>query len=94
MDINELRAQIDDIDTEIVKAIKKRFDIVNKISQFKKTHKIPINDFKREKEVLDNREALAKKYNLDTKMIKEVFTLIVNSAIKFQFEDNKKNKEN
>ncbi|MCL2819259.1 MAG: chorismate mutase [Oscillospiraceae bacterium] len=53
MELNELRFEIDKIDDSILKLLDKRMDLSVKVAEFKKKHKLPIHDPKRELEILD-----------------------------------------
>lgn len=52
MDINELREQIDDIDSELVRLFVKRMDVAAKIADYKKENHLPIYVPAREREKL------------------------------------------
>lgn len=52
MDINELREQIDDIDSELVRLFLKRMDVSAKIADYKKENHLPIYVPAREREKL------------------------------------------
>lgn len=54
MDINELRNEIDDIDSQIVGLYKKRMSIVRRISEYKHENGMPIYVPSREKALLDS----------------------------------------
>lgn len=50
--MEDLRKQLDEIDSEMRALFEKRLDVVNKIGQYKKDHKLPILDKKREAEII------------------------------------------
>lgn len=52
MDINELRKQINDIDSDITELFCKRMDIARMIAEYKKEHGMPVLDKNRERELL------------------------------------------
>lgn len=52
MNINDLREEINSVDTEIVELIKKRMNICAEIAQFKTENNIPVYDAARERELL------------------------------------------
>ena len=52
MDLNDYRAQIDDIDDQIVKLFAERMTISNEVAQYKKDHNLAVVDMKRERDKL------------------------------------------
>ncbi|HOO25545.1 MAG TPA: prephenate dehydratase domain-containing protein [Clostridiales bacterium] len=52
MDIEKLRAQIDEIDNEITKLFGKRMEISNLVAQYKKENRLTVLDKSREREIL------------------------------------------
>ena len=52
LNLDELRNQIDDIDTQITDLFKKRMEIALEVAKYKKENNIPVLNNKREKEVL------------------------------------------
>lgn len=71
------RKQINKIDQKIINLLKKRFEISKKIGIYKKAHGLPIQDKKREREIL-------KKYSLtkgiDKNFIIKIFKLITSES--------------
>ena len=53
MDINELRAQIDETDQEIIKLYGKRMEIARAIGLYKRAHNLPVYDSERERNLLN-----------------------------------------
>ncbi|MCQ2381601.1 MAG: chorismate mutase [Acidaminococcaceae bacterium] len=51
-ELEQLRTEIDRIDTQIAKNIKMRLDIVKLIGDYKQKNKIPVMDKDREQEVI------------------------------------------
>lgn len=51
-ELEQLRTEIDRIDTQIAKNIKMRLDIVKLIGDYKQKNKIPVTDKDREQEVI------------------------------------------
>ena len=52
MNLQEYRAQIDAIDDQITDLLKRRFDLSQKIGEYKKQNGIPVCDKTREEEIL------------------------------------------
>ena len=80
MSIETSRKKIDKIDTEVIKLIKKRFDLLPDIINFKKTNGMAIYQPKRELELLACRENLADKLGLSKKFVNKLFCLIMEES--------------
>ena len=52
--LNDLRKEIDEIDSKIIALLKKRLEIIKIIKDYKEKNNIPILDNNREKEILSN----------------------------------------
>ena len=57
--MEELRAQINEVDTELVALFRRRMEIVSKIAEYKAEHGLPIYDPAREEALLKRLSALA-----------------------------------
>jgi len=88
--IKKLREQIDEIDKKLLKTLAERFKVTQRVGEYKKRHKLPALDKKREKEIFQKRELLAKKLNLDPLLVKQIFTLIIKNVKKRHREIKKK----
>jgi chorismate mutase/prephenate dehydratase len=53
MDINELREQIDSIDSQLTTLFEERMKTAAAIAEYKKEHGLPVSDKARERRVLD-----------------------------------------
>lgn len=53
MDIKEIRAKIDAIDTKMVDLYKQRMEAVNEVSEYKRANKLPVYDSERERNLLN-----------------------------------------
>lgn len=77
MKIDDLRKRIDEIDTDLLRLLELRFQVVREIGDYKKAHNLPILDEKREKEVLTKRQQqLSNKENWPH--FEKLFKLIMN----------------
>jgi chorismate mutase/prephenate dehydratase len=76
MDLKESRAEIDRIDLEIGKLLKKRFTIAGQIGNMKNTLDLEIEDLERDKRVLENYKKQAGG-ELDEGFIEELVELIL-----------------
>lgn len=59
MDLQELRNQIDDIDSEILKLFSKRMEVCRGVAEYKKEHDLPVMQGGREKQVIERVRANA-----------------------------------
>lgn len=80
MQLKKLRRQIDQIDNQIVSLLSQRLVLVEKIAHLKTSIDLGIEDKEREKEVLENINKKAEKFNLSTKFIGKVFKLIIRES--------------
>ncbi len=71
--MQKYREEINNIDSNLIKLLEKRFKIVKKIGVYKKKNKLPIQDLKREKEIIEKKK---KESRLSGKFIQEIFSLI------------------
>ena len=61
MDLQELRAKIDQIDDELIGLFQQRMDLSADVARYKKQHDIPVHDPVREQEILDHLSRKVKK---------------------------------
>ena len=74
--INELRRKIDDYDDKILNLLVKRFEISHKIGSIKQNSNSEIQDFDREKDIINR---LANKFSMiNQEYIKSIFNQIFN----------------
>jgi len=59
--LNDLRKQIDEIDTAIVNLLAKRMKVVEKVGKYKKENNLPPLDKKRWQEVIKTKKGFIKK---------------------------------
>jgi len=85
-ELQELRAQIDLIDTEILQKIAARCAIVKKMGQFKKKKNLPLIDKDREQLLLQDRSKKAVKLHLSADCTHKLFRLLIQEARKIQKE--------
>lgn len=84
IDLNILRQNIDLIDSEILKLIKKRFEVVLNVWKFKQENNVSPLQQNRWNEVLDNKLKKAKEIWLDEIMIREIWDSIHNWALRLE----------
>ena len=81
--ILQLRNEIDNLDEEIIQLLKKRMRISKEVGQLKEKLDIPIEDKKREKEIIDRLTTQAGK-NLSEEQLIRVFTAVFKSSKQMQ----------
>lgn len=78
--MDKLRKQIDIIDNQISKLLKKRLAVILKIKDFKKKNKLKKKDSKRENEILARITKNAK--SKEKKYIKNIYRQIFKESVK------------
>ena len=82
--MKQIRNKIDAIDKKLIALLAKRKDLVVKLGEIKKQKNIPVQDDKREAEMLLERAKLAKKHGLNPLLIKRLYTEIINESKRIQ----------
>ena len=59
LDLNELREEINEVDSEIVELFKKRMEIAASVAEYKKEHSLPVLDAARERALLEKISVMA-----------------------------------
>ena len=83
-DINELRKEIDKINSNILDLLLKRQNISFEIAKYKLKNNLPIIDKNREKIILDNIISKAVKIGLNSNIVKDIFIKIMELSKDFQ----------
>ncbi|UXI67969.1 bifunctional chorismate mutase/prephenate dehydrogenase [Tahibacter amnicola] len=87
MDIPQLRAQLDQIDRDLVYLAAERQRIVAEIGRSKRGTGRPLRDFKREKEVLDNVRGHAREAGIDPELAAGLMELLIGASLTRQEQD-------
>jgi len=82
--MQQIRNQIDTIDKKIITLLGKRFKLVPKLAKLKKKEGLPIQDKKREVEMLSRLQKEAKKQKVDPKLVKKLYIEILKESRKIQ----------
>ena len=77
MTLSILRKQIDQINQELVVLLSKRLEIAKQIAQLKKENRLPILDSERESAIKEKIRSLAKKHQLSSSMLEEIFQIVL-----------------
>lgn len=92
-ELDQIRAQIDLADRELIEALHRRMELVARIGQYKKDHNLTILDLERWNEIFKTRPEWAKALGLKKKVVKELYKLIHTASIERQhtiFDADKK----
>jgi chorismate mutase-like protein len=79
--LDDLRAELEAIDTDLVAALARRFEVVLKVAAVKADEGIPVVLPDRIALVLDRVAALAEAQGLDGEMAQRLYRLIIDEAI-------------
>jgi len=82
--LKEHRKQINEIDNQILKLLRKRFEISKKIGKYKKQNNLSIKNKKREKQLIQKNKDKAEKLNLKSAFVKIIFRLILKESRRIQ----------
>jgi chorismate mutase / prephenate dehydrogenase len=72
-----LRAMIDAVDRDMLRLLARRYALVGEIAAYKRDHRLPIRDFQREREILDDRRNRGTPLGLSPQLVESVFRLIL-----------------
>ncbi len=89
--IVKIRKQLDKLDNSLLKIIKKRVFLVDKVLKNKKFKK-DIVDRKRIKIILKNISRKSKTMNIDPKITQKIWKSMINSFIDYEYRNFKKRK--
>ncbi|MBN2682365.1 MAG: bifunctional 3-deoxy-7-phosphoheptulonate synthase/chorismate mutase type II [Bacteroidales bacterium] len=82
--LDQLRNQIDSLDSQLLELLGRRMDIVEKIGEFKRKNDITILQLRRWENILKTRTEWGQKLGLDNELIKQMLEIIHKSSIKKQ----------
>lgn len=82
--LTEYRLQIDEIDDQLISLIRQRFDITQKVGEWKKEHNVSVFQQGRYDEILKKNEIRSKRYNLDIDLINSIFNIIHEKSVEQQ----------
>lgn len=72
-----LRAMIDSLDHDLLRLLGRRYSLVSEIAEYKREHGLPIRDFDREREIIQDRRQRAAPLGLVPEMIESMFRLVL-----------------
>ena len=79
--LNELRAQIDKLDDELLELLARRMRVSHEIGQYKKEHSMPILQAKRYDEILNKRGAQAVELGINPEFVKTLLQAIHEESV-------------
>lgn len=82
--LEEVRAEIQRIDKNIVCLIKERTELAEKVLEAKQKAGLPINDDVQNKVVLERAVGNAIEFNLDTDPVRSIFKILIEMSIEYQ----------
>lgn len=77
MSLDELRAEIESIDRELVELIARRTYVADTIAGVKERDDLPTTDESQERAVMDRAGANAERFDVDANLVKAVFRLLI-----------------
>ena len=86
-----LRKKLDLLDNQLIKILKKRFNIVQNVLKLKEK-KSEIIDRKRISVILNNVKKKSKKNKIDSKITLKVWKSMINAFIQYEFQNFKRKK--
>ncbi|MFH1419214.1 MAG: bifunctional chorismate mutase/prephenate dehydrogenase [Planctomycetota bacterium] len=72
-----LRAMIDSVDRELLRLLARRFSLIGEVAEYKRDNRVPIRDFQREREILEDRRHRATPLGLSPELVESAFRLIM-----------------
>lgn len=84
--LEEIRAQIDQADHELLEAIQRRMILIEKIGAYKKVNNVAVLDLDRWKEIFETRPVWGQEMGISEELIQEMFALIHQESVKKQTE--------
>lgn len=76
-DLEELRAEIREIDHDIVELIARRTYVADTIAQVKAEQGLPVTDEEQEDRVMERAGTNAERYEVDSNLVKAIFRLLI-----------------
>jgi len=82
--LKDVRKNIDNIDSQIIKLIGKRFNEIHKVTKLKKGQD-QIIDHERITHILNTVKAKAKKEKIDSEIVVRIWQIFIQEAIKLEY---------
>jgi chorismate mutase len=85
-EIKNLRTDIDKLDQKILRILKERINVTQRIGKIKRTHHSDILDKQRESEILSSLLVAGREYGIDDSFISTLWRQIIDYSYKVQEE--------
>ncbi|HAH36027.1 MAG TPA: 3-deoxy-7-phosphoheptulonate synthase [Algoriphagus sp.] len=82
----EIRSQIDQADHDLLEALHRRMQLVEKIGEYKKLNNVAVLQMERWKEIFDSRPRWGESLGLNPELIQEIFGILHQESIRTQTE--------
>ena len=80
MDLKEIRAQLDKLDSELVLLLAKRLSLIPKVAEYKKANNLPQYQPEREKQIIESKRKIAVENNINPDLVENIFKSIIEEA--------------
>ena len=77
MELDELREEIQEIDSDLVELIARRTYVADTIAQVKEAEGLPTTDEKQEERVMERAGENADRFDVDANLVKAIFRLLI-----------------
>ncbi|MDL5360861.1 chorismate mutase [Halalkalicoccus sp. NIPERK01] len=77
MSLDELRAEIEEIDHDLVELIARRTYVADTIAEVKSQEGLPTTDESQEQRVMDRAGENAERFDVDSNLVKAIFRLLI-----------------
>lgn len=84
--LSQFRQEIDNLDTQIIEALGKRFEVCRQVAHFKKATKIPMMQPGRVEEVKRRRQELGLQHSMDADFMLNLYSLIIQESCRVEDE--------
>jgi para-aminobenzoate synthetase len=84
--LSQFRQEIDNLDTQIIEALGKRFEVCRQVAHFKKATKIPMMQPGRVEEVKRRRQELGLQHSIDADFMLNLYSLIIQESCRIEDE--------
>lgn len=89
----KFRDKIDSLDASLLTILAERIDVVKKVGEYKKKHKLPVYQPDRYKELIKRRQKSGSSLGIDESFIRSLFNLIHDNSLNVQNKLNQTGKQ-
>lgn len=82
----QFRQEIDSLDTQIIEALGKRFEVCRQVAHFKKVNNIPMMQPGRVEQVKQRRQELGVQHSIDADFMLNLYSLIIQESCRIEDE--------